>query len=556
MFAGVCRVLATLAMVCLSFAAAAQVIPPSDRPGREREQFVQPTAPRAQPGGPAITLPGAVAPPGAEKIKLLVRDIKVDGATVYRAEDLAALFRDLVGQTVSLQAVYEAARRVTAKYGADGYVLSRAIVPPQTLDPHGAVVRIEVVEGYVDRIEWPAKLARYRDFFSAYAAKITGERPVNIRTIERYLLLAGDLPGLKISTSLRASKTNVGASTLVVEVTEKLLDGTARADNRGTAARGPLQFQTSGTINNAFYSHEAFTVTYAAVSPIKELQYIQGVYRQVLTPEGLTAFVNGSYSWGRPGTQVLELLEYATRSTYGEAGLSYPVIRARERNLTLTSLVFLSDSFADVFAEPFTRDRLRGGRFRAEGDAADPLGGINQFSATLSKGIQGFGSTLNDNPFASRAVGRVDFTKVEAYAGRTQPLVANFSALLQAYGQYSLTPLLSPEQCSYGGRVFGRAYDPSEILGDNCWEVSGELRYDLPTTVPFALAQFYGYIDYGSLHTIGATPGTPSTIRAASTGAGVRVGQIGLFTADLSIAKAIEGPRHDNRFFFVLAAQR
>jgi hemolysin activation/secretion protein len=352
---------------------------------------------------------------------------------------------------------------------------------------------------------------------------------------------------------LRPSKTNVGASTLVVEVTENKIDAIARADNRGTPARGPNQFQTSATLNNILAAHEAFTVTYAAVSPLKELQYIQGIYRQVLTSEGLTAFVNGSYSWGKPGTPELELLDYATRSTYGEAGLSYPVIRARERDLTLTALVFLSDSFSDIFSEPFNRDRLRGGRFKADGDFADRFNGINLFNVTLSKGIQGLGSTLNDNPAASRANGRVDFTKIEAYVSRTQPLIASFSAVLQAYGQYAPDPLLSPEQCSYGGRVFGRAYDPSDLLGDSCWEVSAELRYDLPTTVPFALAQFYGFVDYGNLHTNDAL-GVPSDIRGASTGGGLRIGRTDFATADFSVAKAIDGPRKDERFFVILTA--
>ena len=35
------------------------------------------------------------------------------------------------------------AQRLTAKYGNDGYVLTRAVVPPQELSPDGAVVRIE-----------------------------------------------------------------------------------------------------------------------------------------------------------------------------------------------------------------------------------------------------------------------------------------------------------------------------------------------------------------------------------------------------------------------------
>jgi hemolysin activation/secretion protein len=41
------------------------------------------------------------------------------------------------GKPVTLQDVYDLAQRITAKYGAAGYVLSRAIVPVQELDRSG-----------------------------------------------------------------------------------------------------------------------------------------------------------------------------------------------------------------------------------------------------------------------------------------------------------------------------------------------------------------------------------------------------------------------------------
>jgi hemolysin activation/secretion protein len=557
MVAGVCRVVAALAMVCLSCAAVAQVIPPGDKPGRERERFAEPPTPRAQPGGTAITLPSTVAPAGAEKIRLVIRAVKVTGSTVYKPEDLAALYRDVIGQTGSLQTVYEIARRITAKYGGDGYVLSRAIVPPQVLSPRGAEVRIEVVEGYVDKVEWPAKLARYRDFFTDYAAKITADRPANIRTIERYLLLAGDLPGLKISTTLQPSKRNVGASTLVVEVTEKPLDAQASVDNRGTPARGPREGQGTATLNNLLGAHEAFSATYATVERPKELQYVQGVYRQVLTSEGLAAFINASYGWGRPGTPELEAIDYATRATYAEAGMSYPVVRARERNLTLSGLAFLSDNFSDLLSTPFNRDRLRGIRLKADADMADSLNGINLVNVTYSEGFRAFGAMTNEFPTTPN--GRVNFAKIEAYASRTQALPENFSLLLAAYGQHAFTPLLVSEQCSFGGRTFGRAYDPSQILGDSCYEALAELRYDLPPKDLVSKSELYGFADYGMLSgQVGALDPTthqPGKPFGASAGFGLRMGLDNHISADVSVAKAIAGFRNDERFFFILTAR-
>ena len=437
---GGCRLLAVLAFLLLPAVAVAQVIPPSAQPGRERERFVDPQAPRAQPGGDTISLPSTVAPAGAEGIRLTISRVIITGATVYSEADLAPLYADLIGGEVTLAAVYDLARRITAKYGAGGYVLSRAVVPPQNFGRHGAVVRIQVVEGYVDRVVWPEKLTRYRDFFTDYANRIVADRPANIRTLERYLLLANDLPGLKFATTLKPSPTNPNASTLIVEVTEKPIDALARIDNRGTIARGPWQYVGSATLNNTVArAHEAFTLTYAGTFQVEELQYLLFGYRQVLNSEGLTVFLNASHGLGRPGTETLRLLDYRTRSTLLEAGASYPIIRSREKNLTVTG-PRLRHQRRRLRQRTISssHDRLRGFRLKADADWADSFLGINQVNVTFSQGIRGLGSTDNGNPLASTNAGRVDFSKIEATFTRLQPLPWNFSAFVAAYAQVRL----------------------------------------------------------------------------------------------------------------------
>src|SRR5688572_30868795 len=82
MSTGLNRAFAALALVLLPVCAAAQV-PPSDLPGRERQRFVEPAAPRAQATGDTISLPSTVAPAGAERIMLTVARVVVTGASVY-----------------------------------------------------------------------------------------------------------------------------------------------------------------------------------------------------------------------------------------------------------------------------------------------------------------------------------------------------------------------------------------------------------------------------------------------------------------------------------------
>ena len=353
---------------------------------------------------------------------------------------------------------------------------------------------------------------------------------------------------------LKPSERRKGASTLVVEVAQKWVDAIGRVDNRGTQYRGPAEFLASTTLNNWARGHEALSLTYAGVFPLSELQYVAGNYRQVLTAEGLTFFADGSYTWGRPGTAQLNILQYRNLGPYADVGLMYPLIRSRERNLSLSALTFANNNRADVLGTPFNDDRLRGVRARADADLADPLGGINQLYVIASQGVEGFGSTENGNPLASRAAGRIDFSKIEAYASRTQPLFWSFSAFAALYSQYAFTPLLSPEQCGYGGRFFGRAFDPSQLLGDSCFEAIGELRYDLPIPpiwiLRFSQFQLYGFTDYGQVFSRVPAVGTPSNQDGASAGTGVRFGNE-LFGVDLQLAKAIEGPGNDWRFFVI-----
>jgi hemolysin activation/secretion protein len=336
----------------------------------------------------------------------------------------------------------------------------------------------------------------------------------------------------------------------------------ARLDNRGTPARGPLQYLGSVTANNLQGIHDAFTLTYAGVVPTQELNYVSAAYRQVLTAEGLAAFVNVSYGFGHPGTAQLELLNYKTKTLYGDAGLSYPWIRSREKNLALSALVFGSDSDSDVLDTRFNEDRIRGTRIKVDADMADAWRGINQVNITFSQGINGLDSSLNGNPLASRADGRVDFSKIEGTVSRIQPLFGPISMFLAGYGQYATTSLLSPEQCSFGGRFFGRAYDPAQLLGDSCAEAIVEFRYDLPKFADSVTqAQLYTYSDYGKLWVRGpgtfdpATGGLSGNFTAASAGGGVRFAFWDKVTTDFSVAKAIEGPRDDTRFFFIVGAK-
>ena len=142
-----------------------------------------------------------------------------------------------------------------------------------------------------------------------------------------------------------------------------------------------------------------------------------------------------------------------------------------------------------------------------------------------------------------------------ATVSRTQPLVAPISAYVSGYGQYATTSLLSPEQCSFGGRFFGRALDPSQLLGDSCYMGNAELRYDLPLFFSLTQVELYGFADGARLFDRAPGAGFPSWTHAASAGGGLRLGWLSYMNADFTVAKAIDGPRDDTRFFFAVTGK-
>ncbi|WP_139043865.1 ShlB/FhaC/HecB family hemolysin secretion/activation protein [Allomesorhizobium alhagi] len=526
----------------------AQNVPPGAEPGRIEQRFEEPPAPQARVRvreGLESTMPASEA----AQITLELRGIEIEGSTVYTDDELRELYAALLGKKVTLLQVFEVAAKVTARYGNDGYLLSRVIVPPQELNQAGAVIRLQVVEGYIDEVIWPGGIDRYRNFFDSYAAKITAERPIRAGHLERYLLLANDLPGLTFKSTLRASERNPGASTLVLEMETNRYDASLSTDNHGTEASGPYQGIVSGRLNNAFGAHESLSGGYVIAGPSEgddpELHYFFFGYDQVLNSEGLTFSFSGNKSRGDPGTALLSALEYQTRSLNLTTGVSYPFIRTRSQNLTGTVFFDYEDSEGLTSSGLATEDRLRILRAELAYDFADQWSGINQAIVSLSQGIDGLGSTSNNNPNASRMPGVVDFFKTTLFVSRQQPLPNRFSSYVSLFGQLAADPLLSSQECGYGGRRFGRGFDASIVTGDHCVLLNGELRYDLqvPASLDAVLdhAQTYMFADYGRIWNIDAPAGTADSDDGAAAGVGLRFGTKKL-SADIAVSRTLEDP--------------
>src|SRR5215468_4029865 len=96
---------------------------------------------------------------------------------------------------------------------------------------------------------------------------------------------------------------------------------------------------------------------------------------------------------------------------------------------------------------------------------------------------------------------------------------------------------------------------PLPVVGRQLLHGNAELRVDLPAFWNVNLAQVYGFTDAAELFTWEPSPGLAPWNHAASVGVGLRLGWLNSVSADLTFAKAIDGPRDDTRLFFALTGR-
>lgn len=534
---------------------------------RIEKRFEKPPEPKSTLQPLVFPIDEKLPPEQAGQLRFTLKELAIKGSTAFSVEDLSPLYTELLGKEVSLLDIYTVRDAITAKYGNAGFGLSKAILPEQRIQAEG-LVRIDVIEGFVDEVIIEGATEDQREYLDYASEKIKAERPLNARTLERYLLLANDRFAIKVTSTMRPSEKTSGASTLILKVEEApKVDGGASIDNRGTTAVGKTQIYGDISVNGLGGRASKTTLGYATVDQGSELQYWSLNHTEILSDEGTSLSVGYTTSLSKPGIPVLRLLEQRSESESWSIKLAHPFIRTRQENLFAHLKYDQKDTENESLNIITSLDKIRSMRVGLAYDNADSYEGINQALVEYSFGIRGLGSTENDSPLKSRADARPDYQKVTVNLSRKQelgyfsPVLKQFSMNAALMGQYSGSGLYSSEECSVGGQQFGRAYDPSEIMGDSCMVASIELRYAINTQgSPFQYAQLYTFYDGGQVRNHNPlNVGDKKTISLSSSGLGVRFGLAKYLTGSIEYAQPLtrdvanEGDRNARVFASISA---
>ncbi len=507
---------------------------PAVPPGNPIPRVAPRAAPSVSPGlqGLPATPPGGPVP----NVPVAVATASVEGATAFTPARLARITAGLTGPAVPLPRIAAARLAILDLYRRHGYVLTAVSA---TLDAAHHLHFI-VTEGRVVAVKLSGDIGPAGTQVLRFLHHLTQVRPITSAALERWLLLAQDIPGVSIRAVLQPSSTEPGALTLIAQVQRSPVSGLITADNRAFQNTGPDEGLAVFDLNSftslgekteiSLYHTDGNTQNFGQIA---ESFFVGG--------SGLRVRLYGGAGHADPSGE-LAAIGYQGITTVFGAEVSYPLIRARQQTLNLRA------AFDAIEAQIFTGGGPGGGKvlssddslrvFRLEADyvSTDLWAGVgrsavNSLSLRFSQGVPLFGAAHNGDLQASRLNERVDFWKINGSFSRTQTLFAPWPAATVALkgmvaGQVTSDVLPTSEEFFLGGADFTRGFYSGEVTGDNALAATAELQLNTGLQVhlfghPFQVAaQFYGFYDWGETW---QNQKTDANHRVSSAGGGVRL---------------------------------
>jgi len=470
-------------------------------------------------GEPVITLPEENG--GHKTLKgsatFVLKGVEFEHLTVFKAEDLRPDYAEYIGKPVNFSTLSQITSRITAHYRNAGYILSRAVLSPQKIE-HG-IVKIRIVEGVVNKVRFEG-LTHKSTLLEEYAEHIHNAKPLDAATLERYLLLMEDLPGVEARAVLRPSPDMPGASDVVVNISERHVTGAVTLDNRGTRYMGPVQAGLTVDVNDVLGLFERTELRGVSAAEFHEMRFAEIIHEEQIDSDGTKLALSGGYTHTHPDYK-LKPFDINGRDKIYSVDVSHPFIRSRQSNLFGDIRFDVRQTDVESLGAGLYDDKLRVLRVGGTYDMVDRWAAINRFETTLSKGFSwDTGSSVGAR---SRTNAQSDFIKGTALVSRLQPIAGPVSLYLSASGQASANTLMTAEQFGLGGSSFGSAYDPSELVGDSAVAGRAELQYNRSGDFIYVPNyQFYGFYDGGVVWNRDAFAGTESQESLTSAGFGVR----------------------------------
>jgi hemolysin activation/secretion protein len=462
---------------------------------RDQQPAAQP--PRLQPSQKSkAPEPATIA---AEKtLSIRVKSFAFSGHTgLAREQELQEIVAPSLDRPLGIAELQAVAASVTSFLQKKGFLLARAYLPRQ--DVTDGIVEIAILQAKIDgtvQIKADASRVNPRLLQIMTADIVQSGQPLNVRDLERSLLLINDLPGVSAKAILEPGS-SPGTTRLVLDVkSSRPLSGAIWADNFGNRHTGTWRGNAFASYDSPLRIGDQATAFLSGSEGLAQTRLAYGLPLWARGPRGNIALSAMRYKL----TGDLKSLDAKGDAYTVSAWLSHPLIRRRELNLSATlgyDFKALSD---ELFGFDIRDKRVHAANASLSFSANDSLlgGGYSTASLSAAAGHLDLSRVKSDervDRLTSRTAG--GFSRVNLSASRLQRIGGPVTAFAAYSGQVASGNLDSSEKMSLGGPYGVRAYPVGEASGDEAHLFSFETRYDLPLDPKWGTLQFAVFADTG-----------------------------------------------------------
>ena len=430
-----------------------------------------------------------------EKVK--VTSFVFTGNKIITTEDLESFVKKYIGTELTFDEINQAVVSISILYEQKGY-LAQATLPEQNIT--NGIIQVNILEAHfggttylpMGNGEKPyVRESRVMDIVYP-SSKVNG--PLDLKRLERGILLANDLPGIGVGANLKPGQ-EVGHTDVEVQIENRARFSTSiLADNYGSRSTGYERVLVSANLFNPLRLGDDLNAT---ILKTAGTEYMRLDYSMPVGNNGLRIGSNATYLEYKVITIEYKSLEPVGHSAGFGLEASYPIYRSRDKNLNLDfdydTKVFQNNTNTEVTSDYYTRIFSTS----LSGDFVDQWlldGATNNAKFIFDHGKNDLKTSQNYATDISNSHTHGIFNRAQFSFRRDQFLKNDYTLVIKGSGQWTDHNLDSSQKFYLGGPTGVRAYPASEGSGSEGYLLNLELKKDLPFNLTGSIFYDEGYV--------------------------------------------------------------
>jgi len=430
-----------------------------------------------------------------EKVK--VTSFVFKGNKIITTEELESFVKKYIGTELTFDEINQVVVSISILYEQKGY-LAQATLPEQNIT--NGNIQVNILEAHfggttylpMGNGEKPyVRESRVMDIVYP-SSKVNG--PLDLKRLERGILLANDLPGIGVGANLKPGQ-EVGHTDVEVQIENRARFSTSiLADNYGSRSTGYERVLVSANLFNPLRLGDDLNAT---ILKTAGTEYMRLDYSMPVGNDGLRIGTNATYLEYKVITIEYKSLEPVGHSAGFGLEASYPIYRSRDKNLNLDfdydTKVFQNNTNTEVTSDYYTRIFSTS----LSGDFVDQWlldGATNNAKFIFDHGKNDLKTSQNFSTDLSNSHTHGIFNRAQLSFRRDQFLKNDYTLVIKGSGQWTDHNLDSSQKFYLGGPTGVRAYPASEGSGSEGYLLNLELKKDLPFNLTGSIFYDEGYV--------------------------------------------------------------